>query len=345
MDSKTFREVALSYAAVYNQDLREWIQEKQNFESWVDSLLDEGYDLSDYTWEEVYEAYVAEVRAPGVKPYQPMPRRPLPPSKPLSGETGDRSGYGPEEKFKDWKLGVTPSTVDKKGKTVSQRMDAEKPYGKRMTGELAREYGSRPAAEVTRVVRGPGEPRAVKLPQEPKKPKMVKKDGKWVKEGYDLYDIILSHLINEGYAETQEAAEAIMVNMSEEWRESIVEKEDSPYEKASDAALDAKYGYGRATGNKHSFGRAANRSSAAAALRAIRRGERSGSGTSTEAGADAVHQGWARTARTSADQTPEKKARRAELADTPYSKLPDDEKEKDRVSFNAVSAVYNNRNR
>ena len=43
------------------------------------------------------------------------------------------------------------------------------------------------------------------------------------KEETDLYDIILSHLLDEGYAETQEAAEAIMVNMSEEWRECIVE--------------------------------------------------------------------------------------------------------------------------
>jgi hypothetical protein len=42
------------------------------------------------------------------------------------------------------------------------------------------------------------------------------------KEEVDLYDIILSHLLDEGYAETPEAAEAIMVNMSEEWRESIL---------------------------------------------------------------------------------------------------------------------------
>ena len=41
-------------------------------------------------------------------------------------------------------------------------------------------------------------------------------------ENYDLYDIILSHLLDEGYAETPEAAEAIMVNMSEEWRDSIL---------------------------------------------------------------------------------------------------------------------------
>ena len=43
------------------------------------------------------------------------------------------------------------------------------------------------------------------------------------KEETDLYDIILSHLLDEGYADTQEAAERIMVNMSEEWKESIVE--------------------------------------------------------------------------------------------------------------------------
>jgi len=42
-------------------------------------------------------------------------------------------------------------------------------------------------------------------------------------ESYDLYDIILSHLLDEGYAETPEAAEAIMVNMSEEWKDSICE--------------------------------------------------------------------------------------------------------------------------
>jgi len=42
------------------------------------------------------------------------------------------------------------------------------------------------------------------------------------KEQLDIYDIILSHLLDEGYAETPEAAEAIMVNMSEEWRDSII---------------------------------------------------------------------------------------------------------------------------
>jgi hypothetical protein len=53
--------------------------------------------------------------------------------------------------------------------------------------------------------------------------KEAKAKSKLKTEQVDLYDIILSHLLDEGYAETQEAAEVIMVNMSEDWRESIVE--------------------------------------------------------------------------------------------------------------------------
>lgn len=125
----------------------------------------------------------------------------------------------------------------------------------------------------------------------------------------------------------------------------LAEREDSPYEKASDAALDAAYGYGRSTGPKTSFGRAANRSSAAHALRAIRRGERTNKPISREQGANAVHKGWAKTARTNKDQTPDKKVRRLKLADTPYEDLSDDEKQKDRVSYDAVKATYDARPR
>lgn len=43
------------------------------------------------------------------------------------------------------------------------------------------------------------------------------------KEDVDLFDIIKGHLIDEGFADTEEAALAIMVNMSEGWKESITE--------------------------------------------------------------------------------------------------------------------------
>jgi hypothetical protein len=54
----------------------------------------------------------------------------------------------------------------------------------------------------------------------------MRSDGQGIRDSYeyDLYDIILSHLLDEGYADTEKAAQVIMVNMSEDWRESIVEE-------------------------------------------------------------------------------------------------------------------------
>jgi len=42
-------------------------------------------------------------------------------------------------------------------------------------------------------------------------------------EGVDLFDYLLEYLVAEGYADTNKAALAIMANMSEEWKQSIVE--------------------------------------------------------------------------------------------------------------------------
>ena len=43
-----------------------------------------------------------------------------------------------------------------------------------------------------------------------------------VAQSYDFFDHILEHLVTEGYADTNNEALAIMANMSEEWKESII---------------------------------------------------------------------------------------------------------------------------
>ena len=49
-----------AYAAVYApQELTEE-QVWEEVENWVNSLVEEGYDLSEYTWEDMYEAYIEE---------------------------------------------------------------------------------------------------------------------------------------------------------------------------------------------------------------------------------------------------------------------------------------------
>ena len=103
----------------------------------------------------------------------------------------------------------------------------EKERQNRAVGDTAREVGPRAAASLRdRYNRGGSSTNT---------PKKKNGYGKDIRDGIingvsdalgeqvDLYDIILSHLLDEGYAETPEAAESIMVNMSEEWRESICE--------------------------------------------------------------------------------------------------------------------------
>ena len=63
----------------------------------------------------------------------------------------------------------------------------------------------------------PNKPKQKKFPN-----RLMRGDRQGIRDSYDLYDIILTHLLDEGYADTQQAAEAIMVNMSEEWRDSII---------------------------------------------------------------------------------------------------------------------------
>jgi hypothetical protein len=46
-----------------------------------------------------------------------------------------------------------------------------------------------------------------------------------MKDDVDLFDIIKGHLLDEGYADTNEAALAIMANMSEEWKQSILSED------------------------------------------------------------------------------------------------------------------------
>jgi hypothetical protein len=215
MDILDLRNLQLSYQAVYDQDLCESMQ-----------------DLG----------LIGEERAPGVKPYKPGPtqaevRADAKKAAKKKAEAGkDTPGYGPEEKFKsDWKLRAVPSSTSKRKdgdvETVSQRMDREAPYKTRPFSPLFTKQGSRTASAVTRAIEGPGEPQSVTMPRKGREeaPKRKSKPSREIvrkgktEESYDYYDIILSHLLDEGYANTVENAEAIMVNMSEVWVEDIIE--------------------------------------------------------------------------------------------------------------------------
>jgi len=55
-----------------------------------------------------------------------------------------------------------------------------------------------------------------------------------MKNSLDIFDIIKGHLLDEGYADTEESAMVIMTNMSEEWRDEIVERYKGKHGQSSD---------------------------------------------------------------------------------------------------------------
>jgi hypothetical protein len=122
--------------------------------------------------------------------------------------------YGDQATAKDKR---TKHNIPKGGTTIDKR-DPNQLF----SGDYDRGSGNaanRRAAALTK-------PEAKKFPN-----RLTRSDKQGIKDSYDLYDIILSHLLDEGYADTQEQAEVIMVNMSEDWRESIMEAMNSIIDK------------------------------------------------------------------------------------------------------------------
>jgi len=62
--------------------------------------------------------------------------------------------------------------------------------------------------------------------------------GEDQKESVDLFDYLLEYLVAEGYADTNKAALVIMANMSEEWKQSIIEDVDAQGNRSHDLFTD-----------------------------------------------------------------------------------------------------------
>jgi hypothetical protein len=173
MNSKVFWQLNEAYQlGVCNQIEEETLTEEEllGLQEWVEALIEEGYNLDEYSDDELYEAYLAEAnsgddlfkqlysgkKVKGLKTYQPGQNRFL------AQQNAKRSA---ERYAKDMGRDRTPSYSDYEGSS----------------------WGSQ-------------------------------------KENLDLYDLVSEYLVSEGFCDSYEDADVIMVNMSEEWREGILEE-------------------------------------------------------------------------------------------------------------------------
>ena len=273
----------------------------EEVESWVNSLLEEGYDLSEYTWEEMYESYIEEAptsplfntkafgdfyraketergidktfRAGGgqaalrqgrspldimkqgainLKPSaaprpaaaapRPAAAAPRPAAPAPAAPTGGKGKVAPAPstptaaKPATGMLGKTsferrtPTSAELKaaqaarasGASPEKALQAAKSVGGALSQATA--AASKPAAFSPTSAAAKTTP----TPVTPKAPTGGPRTRAQVLgQSFDPFDVVKGHLIDEGYADTEEAALKIMANMSEEWRQSIVEGEEN----------------------------------------------------------------------------------------------------------------------
>ena len=237
MDLKTIRNLQESYMAVYDNGIRE----KLEFESWVNNLLEEGYDLSDYTWDELYENYIQldEGKLPLDKERRTKIGNQI--GKRLQSSGSEIIGSGSAFMPKGIRNNLRQSAAKKVGevkKMMGVLKSAQKEsYDLNQLDEVsnakvaavskARQKNVNKAFDKLDDSRGSSQNLATAISKQQKNQRLSAKRDKR-NEAVDLYDIILSHLLDEGYADTYESAERIMVNMSEEWRDSIIETRLDP---------------------------------------------------------------------------------------------------------------------
>jgi hypothetical protein len=275
-----------AYAAVYSsQELTEE-QVWEEVENWVNSLLEEGYDLSEYTWEEMYESYIEEQgnrrggnrdRGTGIQLSLPggsagsglgrqgakraadarasAPRLSnIPPSagRPQVSNIPPQEGTGRGAPG----AGAAPATAPARpaaqaparpAATAPAARPAATPAATPAAQAPARPAATAPAADAkvspTATATTPATPARPSLSSQADelrqmRAKSLQRQGKTLDaatvsastkpafqaSSFDLFDVVIGHLLDEGYADTQEAALVIMANMSEEWRQSIVEQ-------------------------------------------------------------------------------------------------------------------------
>ena len=215
-----------SYASIYDTETTD-LQEQENiqeFLSVVDELVEEGYDLSEYTYDELYEHYIEEglggkvasaAKDALVRAAQKYGPRALQTVKRGVKEVGKIPVQGTKNIVK----GVIKPLQTKAGSVAATLAGLEAVLaGEKSLTRKALGKAGEGLQSLGRAVYGDNES------QKPKQEK-PKASGNplGLNQDVDLFDLIKGHLLDEGYADTEEAALAIMANMSEEWRESIVE--------------------------------------------------------------------------------------------------------------------------
>jgi hypothetical protein len=239
LSSSNYNSLTEAYSAVYDENLRSTLNEEKQIKEFlecINELLEEGYDLSEYSRDELYEHYILEGKGAVLKA---IGGRLLGAAKGALKTawqgTVKQTKEGP--KFIPGAKQSTKEILAKGGK-VAPWVAGAAALDQSLLGGEVRRLTTGAAGETLKQTRQalqkvptPGSPSTTPVPAAPTAKSKPKESPKPLKilggkvvgyDHFDMFDAVKGYLIDEGYAETEEAATVIMANMSEEWRQSII---------------------------------------------------------------------------------------------------------------------------
>ena len=188
---------------------------QEEFELWVNALVEEGYDLSDYTWDEMYEFYLDEAegsygqtpKARAAMGRVAIARREKPASE--YSQKGEKTKKVKEIEKHTRRIDNGPDAGNRGKKSTKPRWSGF--AGKSGRGKMdqdSRDYARERDVEYTAGGHKSGPGTVTKNPKKLRKQKAMGEIGEQV----DIFDLVLEFLQAEGYAETLEEAEWMMAN-------------------------------------------------------------------------------------------------------------------------------------
>lgn len=196
--AKQIKEIQYLYESIYMQNLTENQKNELLMVELYNALVEEGF-IDGYIIEDgiLYEGVSVKV-AKAIEKYGPMVGRTL-------------------QRFTGFGLGQSAGgkrRIITTGAGTAAVLDPEK--ARERAGDIFRGTVSAIGHGASAIHRGIKAASGQGVP-----PSSAEK--KYQLNSFDVFDAIKGHLLDEGYADTEECALKIMANMSEDWRESIVE--------------------------------------------------------------------------------------------------------------------------
>lgn len=201
----------------------------EELELWVNSLIEEGYDLSGYTWDDVYEIYLDEAtrmrkelgQEGEIATRKELARR---------SNAYQRSGSVDKTIAAAERGANSPYVKNVSGESDANRAARERTQSQTLSGLAASRRGSvrdKPraglrsyAADVKgsdKELQNARSSARVAGTLTPREKKMLNK------EAYEAYEFVASYLLENNFASTVEDADVIINNMSEGWFNQIIE--------------------------------------------------------------------------------------------------------------------------